>query len=113
MAHPGLRAHPPTDHIPRATALTTSRTCGPTTSRPPSLFPFPILNLILILTPMRAFPPPPQAAERATRVSGHAVDDGLKWLQWPQYLDMVRELRSECAGGRGRAGVPRECQRGT
>ena len=30
----------------------------------------------------------------AVRVS----DEGMKWLEWPEYLRTVQELRRECAG---------------
>ncbi|KAG2436003.1 hypothetical protein HYH02_011716 [Chlamydomonas schloesseri] len=36
--------------------------------------------------------------ERHTRVSGHVVDAASKWLDWPQYLALVAELRREAAG---------------
>ena len=26
------------------------------------------------------------------------ADESVKWLDWPQYLELVRELRRECAG---------------
>ncbi|KAG2482265.1 hypothetical protein HYH03_018808 [Edaphochlamys debaryana] len=46
--------------------------------------------------------------EKATRVSGHAVDAAAKWLDWPTYLAYVRELRAEAAGLRhdGRPRTP-------
>ncbi|KAG2426186.1 hypothetical protein HXX76_013167 [Chlamydomonas incerta] len=36
--------------------------------------------------------------ERHARVSGHVVDTAAKWLDWPQYLALVAELRREAAG---------------
>ena len=27
-----------------------------------------------------------------------ASDEGMKWLEWPEYLNTVQELRLECAG---------------
>ncbi len=31
------------------------------------------------------------------------ADESLKWLDWPEYLALVQELRKECAG-KGPAG---------
>ncbi|KAL3135319.1 hypothetical protein ABBQ32_007514 [Trebouxia sp. C0010 RCD-2024] len=35
---------------------------------------------------------------RAARVAVRASDEGMKWLEWPEYLQTVQELRRECAG---------------
>ncbi len=32
------------------------------------------------------------------RVAVRASDETLKWLDWPEYLRTVQELRKECAG---------------
>lgn len=32
------------------------------------------------------------------RVAVRVSDEGLKWLDWPEYLNTVQELRRECAG---------------
>ena len=32
------------------------------------------------------------------RVAVRASDEGMKWLEWPEYLSTVQELRRECAG---------------
>lgn len=39
-----------------------------------------------------------QATERAARVQGPQLDESLRWLDWPEYLAMVQELRREVAG---------------
>ena len=49
-----------------------------------------------------------RAATAASRRSPRVADERAKWLEWGEYLDLVAELRTECAGleGRGRARTP-------
>ncbi|KAK9843821.1 hypothetical protein WJX81_007539 [Elliptochloris bilobata] len=48
-------------------------------------------------------------ARRATKIAARTADESLKWLEWPQFLMVVNELRSECAArdsiGRKRTGA--------
>ena len=49
-----------------------------------------------------------RAATAASRRAPRVADERAKWLEWGEYLDLVAELRTECAGleGRGRARTP-------
>lgn len=37
------------------------------------------------------------AANKKAKVAPRVADEAAKWLDWPQYLNLVRELRRECA----------------
>lgn len=45
-------------------------------------------------------------AKREAKVAGRASDESLKWLDWPQYLAVVEQLRHEC-GALDANGKPR------
>ena len=38
-------------------------------------------------------------AKSAGKVASRAADESLKWLDWPDFLAVVQQLRKECAGG--------------
>lgn len=40
-----------------------------------------------------------KVASKAAAAAPPAADESRKWLQWDEYLGMVRALRAECAGG--------------
>lgn len=40
----------------------------------------------------------PLCTLQAGRVAGRSSDEAKKWLDWPQYLALVQQLRLECAG---------------
>jgi len=48
--------------------------------------------------------------EKGAKVASSASDESLKWLDWPQYQQLVQELRKECAGldHRGRPRKPHD-----
>jgi hypothetical protein len=45
-------------------------------------------------------------AQRAAKRAPLLAEQRLKWLEWPEYLALVRGLRAECAGLTA-AGAPR------
>jgi hypothetical protein len=47
------------------------------------------------------------AANKSAKVAPRVADETLKWLDWPEYLKVVEELRKECAGLRSLGGKKR------
>ncbi|BDA51332.1 hypothetical protein COCOBI_18-2090 [Coccomyxa sp. Obi] len=48
-------------------------------------------------------------SKAATKIAPRSADEKLKWLEWPEFVTVVQELRKECAGrdanGRRREGT--------
>ena len=40
-------------------------------------------------------------AKRGSKVTTRQSDEEVKWLDWPEFLALVQELRRECAGEAG------------
>lgn len=57
-----------------------------------------------------------RTAQKASSRAPRVADESKKWLEWPEYLGLVRSLKAECAGEvarhkRGRRGVADESKK--
>jgi len=46
-------------------------------------------------------------ARKTEKVSPRSSDETVKWLDWPEYLRVCRELKKECAGRKSDGTIPR------